>query len=162
MLHPISLPDLWRSPQHEQSIEFAQTIADFPTLTPVEGNVRLVHRGNFLEVNGRAKTIVTLTCDRCLQTYNHRVDVELQEILWIEELPPATGELELAAEDLVETLSPEGEFDLQDWIYQHLWLSLPQQQICQTDCSGLPESKAESLQVDRRWTALRQLKEHLN
>ena len=43
------------------------------------------HGGTFLEILAQAETIVTLTCDRCLQNYNYRLSIDTSEIIWLEE-----------------------------------------------------------------------------
>ena len=90
-----------------------QHLVDLETLTPVRGELTVTHQGTYLEVKARADTIVTLTCDRCLQAYNHRVSLSAQEMIWLEHEPdPATLPLEreVAVEDLFETLPPNGYF----------------------------------------------------
>ncbi|WP_071590748.1 DUF177 domain-containing protein [Synechococcus sp. PCC 7336] len=160
MLRPISLGDLSQVSGGRREIEFRQPIANFVSLTPVQGWVKIVHRGTFVEVAGSFQTIVTLSCHRCLQTYNHQLQAEMSEVLWLEKAPAAIAkEAEVGMEDLLETLSPDGEFDLEDWVYQQLCLSLPQRQLCAEDCAGLVAEVKQGETVDRRWTALQQLKQ---
>ena len=159
MLRPIPLSDLTQAPNRSRELGFRQDIANFDALTPVEGVVRVSHRGNFVEVFGELSTIVTLECYRCLQSYNHRIQTEIEEILWLDKPQPQPGvEIELGMEDLVETLDPDGTFDVEDWVYQQLCLSLPQRQVCSADCGGLEVSIPEDQPIDSRWNALKQLR----
>lgn len=163
MLRPISLKDLLQAPNRTRESEFNQNIANFDSLTPVEGTVAIAHRGNFVEVSGQLSAIVTLDCYRCLNAYNHRLQADVEEIIWLEKPQPQVGqEVEVGVDDLVETLDPDGEFDIEDWVYQQLCLSLPQKQICSTDCSGVEIDPGNQPQTDRRWSALQQLKQQMS
>ena len=75
-------------------------------------------------------------------------------------------ELEVAFEDLVETLQPTGHFDPGEWLYQQLCLAMPQRQLCDSLCQGIqlspqPEEPSEP-SSDRRWASLESLKNHLS
>ncbi|MDX2271710.1 MAG: DUF177 domain-containing protein [Cyanobacteriota bacterium] len=163
MLKPIRLDDLQRLPRQTYTQTFQQFIEGFASLIPVTGQVAITHRGNFLQANGQANTIVTLSCHRCLQQFNHRLAIQFEEILWIEDpaAHPLPQELEIAPEDLMERIAPHAEFDLTDWVYQHLYLQLPDHLACRADCPGIPVSASPSPppqpSVDPRWAALRRL-----
>lgn len=107
---------------------------------------------------------MTLTCHRCLQNYNHRLTVGTSEIIWLDpaaDLPDeGPMERELAVEDLVETLSPQGYFDPSEWLYQQLCLAMPQRQLCDASCVGVQPVTRESSEklADRRWASLEALK----
>ena len=162
MLRPIPLKDLLQAPNRNRELDFRQEIANFESLTPVEGTVTVAHRGNFIEVSGRFRAIVTLDCYRCLNAYNHRLNADVEEILWLEKPQDVPGlEIEVGVDDLVETVDPDGAFDIEDWIYQQLCLSLPQKQICADDCSGVNVDTANEQPTDSRWNALEQLKQQL-
>jgi len=129
-MEAIYIPKLARAPEQTESIQIKEYFPALETLTPVQGNVRVIHRGNYLEVVARAETIVTLTCDRCLQQYNHRLSVNPVELIWLEEPNEEADELlverEIPLEDLVETLSPQGYFKPDEWLYEQLCLEIPQ------------------------------------
>jgi uncharacterized protein len=163
----IYIPQLVRAPEQTETVEVNHHLAELETLTPVQGVVKVSHRGNYLEVSGKAEAIVTLTCDRCLQQYNHRIVVDTSELIWLQKLaddPDADLlEREVAYEDLVETLDPEGYFQPLDWLYQQFCLAIPPRQLCDANCPGIQiESSSEpSMLVDRRWASLQSIKEHL-
>jgi uncharacterized protein len=169
MIEPIHLPQLARASDQTEVVSIQDWFPDLPSLTPVKGQVKVVHNGNFLQVDGNAETIVTLTCDRCLQQYNYRLATEASELIWLEEITEGdalkgavTEELEDA--DLVETLPPEGYFQPDDWLYQQLCLALPQRQLCDVECPGIVfESNAPVSEpvTDYRWAGLADLKRQL-
>jgi uncharacterized protein len=171
MMEPIFLPQLTRAPQQMEVLEVNEPLAGLEALTPVQGQMKVVHQGNYLQVEGKAETIVTLTCDRCLQQYNHRLKIKASELIWLRETTAADAladEIVTLTEedDLVETLPPDGYFQPDDWLYQQLCLALPQRQLCDPKCSGIPvPTKLETVTdrtMDRRWAVLADLNQQLN
>ena len=163
----IYIPHLLKAVERTRSLLFETTFDNLATLTPVRAEVSVRHGTTFLDVRGTAKTIVTLACDRCLQQYNHRVAINAQEIIWLEDSASASQDLPLEQEvnldDLVESLSPNGYFEPETWIYEQICLSLPQRQICNEQCSGLSiEEQTNSVpEIDERWSVLEALKQQL-
>lgn len=169
MLEAIYIPRLAKAFEQTETIEFQQFIQDLETLTPVRGRLTLRHGGNYLEVTAQAETIVTLTCYRCLQQYNHRLKIQPTEIICLDETGngPDEGPLEreIALEELVETLSAQGTFDPEAWLYEQICLEIPSRQLCDADCPGIEFSPGQGSPLsvgDRRWAqALEQLKKQL-
>lgn len=138
-----------------------QSIAGLASLTPVSGHVRALHHGTVLEVEGRADTIITLCCDRCLQTYNHALSATARELLEIKVAGPEEEEVLFAAEDPVECLDPGGSFDPERWLFEQLSLQLPLVNRCGPDCPGPPlpaDDASGNGGGDPRWAALRSLR----
>jgi uncharacterized protein len=167
-MEPLFLPQLTRAPQQTEVISVNTTLPDLETLTPIQGEMRVVHGGNYLRVETEVDTIITLTCDRCLQQYNHRLTTQASELIWLEDgdreadLPEDFSVEQPEDTSLDETLSANGYFYPEDWLYQQLCLNLPQRNLCRTDCSGvdLPQSgSAERNHIDHRWAALESLKQ---
>jgi uncharacterized protein len=165
-METIFIPHLLKSPDRKRVIVFEDFIPDLATLTPVRGNLSVRHGGNFLEVAVQAETIITLTCDRCLQQYNHRLKLNASELIWLDKnqdldkyyLP----EKEIAYEDLSETLSPNGDFDPQMWLYEQLCLALPPRQLCSANCQPPTFVPPEDTPIDGRWASLESLKRQLS
>jgi uncharacterized protein len=166
-MQAIYIPHLLNATDRTRFLQFETTFNNLATLTPVRAEVSVRHGTTFIEVQGTASTIVTLTCDRCLQQYNHRVAINSQEIIWLDEAVGLTQNLpleqEVSLDDLVESLSPQGHFDPETWIYEQICLQLPQRQICDDSCQGLQveEAKPAKPMIDERWSALEVLKQQL-
>lgn len=166
-MEAIYIPQLTKAPERTEVIPVQEFIAGLETLTPVRGKVKVQHQGNYLEVSGKAETIITLTCHRCLKQYNHRLMVDTSEMIWLDESAslPYEGaiEKEVAVEDLVETLPPEGHFNPLEWLYEQLCLEMPQKQLCEKDCAGIPAEVSNSAEKigDRRWASLEALKKQI-
>jgi uncharacterized protein len=170
MMEPIFLPLLARTAQQTEVMTVNTSFVDLEALTPVQGQMKVVHHGNYLQVEAIAETIVTLTCDRCLQQYNHRLTTQASELIWLREATATDTFEEAFSEvmedaDLVETLPPNGYFQPDDWLYQQLCLALPQRQLCDASCPGItaPVNPPEAAQptMDQRWSALATLKHQL-
>ena len=165
-MRSIYLPQLAQAPQQTEVVALKETVAGLDTLTPVQGEIKVEHRGSYLQVSAQVETIVTLACDRCLQQYNHRLCVDVSEMMWLAaptEPPVDASDEGDEWDDLVEVLSPQSYFDLEDWLYQQLCLQLPQRQLCDQTCPGLPATaKTTGATVDQRWAALEALKQALD
>lgn len=171
-MEPLHIPQLAK--RHEKTLEIIvdTTVPEFDTLTPVRGKVIIKHGGTYLDVSAQAETIVTLKCDRCLQQYNHRLELDTNEVIWLEEADPEPArrgmEVRTDPEDLVDSLVPDGHFDPNVWLYEQLCLSLPLRHLCAKNCAGiippqepdLGPSEAEQLR-DSRWGVLANLKDRL-
>jgi len=164
----IFIPRLLQAPDQTERVDINRQLPDFATLTPVQGFVEVSHRGTVLEVQAEAETITTLTCDRCLQQFNHRLRVKCSEFIWLEDPnTEADGEAdrELSVEELVETLSPQASFQPEAWLYEQLCLAIPLRKLCAADCPGIalsdPLPEVAPPPTDHRWASLEALKEAL-
>jgi uncharacterized protein len=167
-LQPIHIPQLLRAPERTHQLEIDDYWDELETLMPVRGRLTVSHKTTYLEVSAVAEVIVTLTCDRCLQQYNHRLKIDVNELIWLEDAADSDPELEKenTVDELVETLPPHGHFNPQTWIYEQLCLELPLRRLCDQNCAGIqhastvpPEQQEPT--IDHRWAALQSLKSQL-
>jgi len=164
-MEPIYIPRLIKAPERTENLEIRDYLDELETLTPVQGSVRVTHHGNYLDVDGQAETIVTLTCDRCLQQYNYRLVIQPTELIWLEdEMDEADNlplEREITLEELVETLPPNGYFYPDKWLYEQLCLEIPQRKLCDRTCPGIQvgDMPSHPFKSDRRWASLEALKD---
>lgn len=167
-MEEIYIPQLLKAPGRKREIEINEVIPGLETLTPIRGTLIIRHGGNFLELSAQAETIVTLMCDRCLQNYNHRLLIDTSEIIWLEEIEPDLENLplerEVSLEDLSESLSPNGHFDVEQWLYEQFSLAMPFRKQCSQDCQGAATTTTanKQQQIDSRWASLASLKEQLS
>jgi uncharacterized protein len=163
-MRAIPIPQILNAPHKTIALDVAEHLPSLETLTPVKGEMSVTHQGTYLEVKGTASAIMTLECDRCLQSYNTRIQVDTSEMVWLEEPASESAlEKEVDLEDLIESLSPQGEFNPEEWLYEQMCLAIPQKKICRPDCKGIeitsnPPQKEE---IDHRWAALSSLKQQL-
>lgn len=166
-MEPIYIPHLLKAPKRTAEIIVDDSIAGLDTLVPIKGYISVRHGGNFLEIVSTAETIITLVCDRCLQHYNQRLALDTSELIWLqselETVQDIPAEREVHLEDLSETLSPNGHYDPEVWLFEQLSLALPLRKICGADCPGASvETSSDDGYVDHRWSSLAVLKEQLN
>ncbi len=164
-MRAIHIPQILNAANKTLAIDVAEHLPQLDTLTPVKGELTVAHRGTFLEVSAQAGAIMTLECDRCLQSYNTRIQVNTSEILWLEDTVEEDDvlEKEVELEDLVESLPPNGHFKPDEWLYEQMCLAIPQKQICNADCQGIEITSNPPVQeVDHRWAALSTLKQQLS
>ncbi len=166
-MEPIFIPRLLKAPQQQEVLQVDENLADLETLTPVRGQMTVAHRQTYLEVSGKAAAIVTLACDRCLQNYNTRLQVETTELIWLqrpsdaEDLP---SEREVSLDDLEESVDPHGYFNPETWLYEQFCLEMPLRKVCDPEnCQGADTTKVDDEpQVDARWAKLADLKQQLS
>ena len=162
-MEAIYIPHLLKAANRRAEIIVDDRISNLDTLTPVKGKITVRHGGNFLEVMSQAETISTLTCDRCLQQYNHRLAIDTSELIWleseIENIEDIPLEREVSLEDLSETLPPNGHFDPEVWLFEQLSLALPLRKVCGQNCPGAAETSfKDDNATDSRWSSLAALK----
>lgn len=160
-MEALYIPQLLKMPENKVEINFNDSISGLNTLSPVKGLLVVTHGGNFLQVQVQAKTILTLTCDRCLQSFNHLLKVNTSELIWLEsplEIEQNIPlEREISLENLSETLDPYGYFEVESWIFEQLSLAMPMRQLCGKNCH-LPQVENEQSYFDHRWANLASLK----
>lgn len=164
----IYIPQLAQASKPIEDIVVKEFLPGLNTLTPVRGNIRVEHRGNFLQVTAQAEAIMTLSCNRCLQQYNHRVRLNASEIIWLDEEAVEEeflAEREVALDELVESVSPHGYFHPSSWLYEQMCLEIPQRQLCEEKCPGIEQNQqeieTEDKPIDSRWASLQSLKKQL-
>jgi uncharacterized protein len=164
----IFIPQLVTAPEKTEEIKVKEFLPGLETLTAVRGVLKVQHQGNYLDVSAQAEAIVTLTCYRCLQQYNHKVVIDTSEVIWLD---PNTNQVdnlplerEVAMEDLVESLPPDGHFYPSEWLYEQMCLAIPLRQLCDASCAGIPANNISSTDnqlADKRWSSLEALKKNL-
>jgi uncharacterized protein len=161
-METIFIPHLLKSPDRQRVITVDNFIPSLETLTPVRGTLIIRHGGNFLDLSVKVETIITLSCDRCLQQYNHRLKLNTSELIWLDKNKDYDKsyplEREIAYEDLSESLDPNGDFEPQMWLYEQLCLTLPPRQLCSANCQPPAFILPENASIDGRWASLESLK----
>ncbi len=160
-MEKIYIPRLLKMPEQKEEIKLNHQISGLNSLTPVRGVFQVAHRGNFLELQLQADTILTLSCDRCLQTFNYRLEVDTSEIILLKEQESDLNlplEREIITEDLSETLPPDGNLIVDDWIYEQLSLAMPLRNLCGNNCQPpMIKEKEDITTKDGRWSSLASL-----
>lgn len=140
---------------------------------PLQGTVTLMRTTDGILVTGTLETALELVCDRCLNTFEVPIEIELEEgfrpTVDIDSgatLPPVKGEERATLIDEHHIL------DLSEVARQMILLAAPMHPICQPDCAGLcprcgknlneGECECETETVDPRWSKLQTLLDEMN
>ncbi len=124
-----------------------------------------------LRVEGQLRTVVGLTCSRCLVEFDDTLSSQFH-VTFTRQLPEvddqATDGHELTAEEMGLIPFEGEEIDLRDTLQEQIILALPMQPICRSDCRGLcarcgvnlnqAACSCPSEAVDPRLAVLKQLK----
>lgn len=128
-------------------------------------SLEVVHEGIF--VSGSVYVRVEGECSRCLDPFEHDLDVDVQEMFFFEEPERVRGR-ENAEDDDEQRLIEHDAIDLEPTLRDAVVTALPFQPVCREDCAGLcsecgarladhPGHHHETL--DPRWEALRPFSE---
>lgn len=122
----------------------------------VEGVVENI--ADVLVLQGQAKSVLDLTCDRCMRPFQQEKVVDLHCLL-AETLEGEEDEGEIILLD-------QGELDVGELAYTAFILDMDTKHLCSEDCKGLCPGCGVNLnqepcrckkQADPRWAALEQL-----
>lgn len=113
-------------PVEDLGAEFRDELIEFAA--PIQYRLEAEMHGDNIFVQGSLKTLLRLTCARCLRTFDHEID--LPEFV---ALAPLSGE---------EALPQEGDFaDLTPLVRDDILLALPTNPLCKPTCRGLALKK---------------------
>jgi uncharacterized protein len=91
-----------------------------------------------VEMQGQLKATLSLTCDRCLVSYDFDVDTELQVLFkTVSSEFTHLKELECNVEELDSVILDEPVVDLDDVLRQQLYIALPLKSLCSEQCRGI-------------------------
>jgi uncharacterized protein len=125
----------------------ASRIDEIPFVSPVEGTITLTNLGAVLRIEGRLRTVATLTCDRCGSPFAYDLDATVEEEAgWGS--ATAVGS---AAEGETSYLVQAGEsieLDVEMLARDALVLALPMAAHCSPDCPGLCAGCGANLRLE--------------
>jgi uncharacterized protein len=125
----------------------ASGVDEVPFHEPVEGTLTLTNLGGVVQVDGRVRTAVQMTCDRCAVPFAHRLEAEVDEELdWTSaRAADAPGEEGGCLIDAGDTIA----LDVEALVREALLVALPMTARCQPDCPGLCERCGANLRIER-------------
>lgn len=109
----------------------------------------------------------TLRCNRCVESYEMPMAVEMALVLQIRETETVAEAVELEEDDFGFLQLSEPELEIRPLVMEQLQLSLPMKPLCRKDCSGLCSTCGTNLndgkcqckpEIDARWAMLQNLK----
>lgn len=122
-----------------------ETIEDTSRRQNLAVSIVLEHVGNEILLNGNIAGTITVECCRCLETYEHPVNIR-----FMQSYPDS-----------------EPEIDVEKEVREQLVLNMPTKPLCRTDCAGLCPQCGTNLNRNRcscksethdpRWDKLKEL-----
>jgi uncharacterized protein len=130
----------------------------------LEGKVKLTRTNRGILVYGKIHTRIPLECSRCVKTYNHQLNFDIEEEYFpvidvnsgiFVEIPDEPGSF---------TIDEHHILDLNEAIRQNALLTIPMKPLCREDCGGLCTTCGKDLNegqcecskegIDYRWSKL--------
>ncbi len=118
---------LKREPQHLKGLD-----DEIQFIAPLELILDVTNCGTHLEAKGTVKTVVKLTCGRCLEQFDYPLAADFNEKYVAKEAAGGTDQ------DLRDCITFEGDhINLLPEVMAAIRLALPMRQVCRDDCQGL-------------------------
>ena len=150
MDYKISIEELENAPAKTLDVHFEEKIEGLNCVAPIIGDLTALSLGEFVEVRGNVKGIVTLECDLCLKEFEYKFDFDIDEMFAKSALLEDYGqETELKDGQFVTDLQGSDEIDIYDLLYQSVILNLPNKKVCGINCNGDKFLKEENLSDPR-------------
>lgn len=165
----VTIDELRASPQRRLGLTFKENLEGTEAVKPVVGELVASVDVCGVRLSGWVKTLLKLSCHRCLRPYFQNLDIELDERFVHDsgqEVPP---QRELNRGDFVEPIPADGVLDISDVVYQAVTLATPTYCLCGEECPGPPiQPESDSKEggapadqaakpVDPRWENLKTL-----
>lgn len=117
--------------------------------------------GSNYTFSGKIISKFTLNCDRCLENYNLKLDIDFEVIY--------TSEDQVEKDDNLMYFSPQDiEIDLKPYVRDSILLNIPFKKLCSEKCKGLcakcganfnhEQCNCNTEKTDPRWDSLKELK----
>jgi uncharacterized protein len=126
---------------------------DLVTFTaPINYAIDVSRFADIIEIKGRVKSAIGLSCGRCLEPYKMAVASSFS-LAYTSQLPDCVDEegeeVELSAEELGLTLLDTEEIVLTEPLQEQVLMAMPIQPLCQDDCQGLCAHCGANLNIDK-------------
>lgn len=158
--HKILTEDIENAKNKVLEIDFDEVIDDIPSSKPVKAHLILKSTGDFIEVTGRLKAELTLTCDLCLKEFEYKIDEEINETYAKQTLMEEYGkETELKENQFIIDLAGSDGIDIYDLLYQSVILNIPNKKVCGINCNkGVFQTDEELVEADPRMEVFKNIK----
>ena len=138
---------------------FSKEISEVNSIGPVEAELVLKSLGEFIEVSGNVKGVLSLQCDVCLNNFEYKFDFDIDEMFAKTALSAEYAqETEIKEGDFITDLNGADEIDIYDLLYQSVILNLPNKKVCGINCNGEDKFSKEEEMSDPRMDVFKNIK----
>ena len=138
--------------------EFHEFMEEFGA--EISADLQLKSLGQFIEITGKAQGNLKLICDRCLNEYEYKLNINIEETFAKQSLQDEySQEFELQRGQFIIDLNGEKEIDIYDLLYQSVILALPNKKVCGINCNEDMFVSEENYQIhDSRMDVFKNIK----
>ena len=111
--------------------------SDFSATSDVEGKVRVWSKDGMVIVEGEVSVELDLTCSRCLTHFRYPVYHHFRSIYSPFHEMCKVEDLELKPYDMDVSIYNGIDLDLDNVLFEQVFLGMPAQVLCRPDCKGL-------------------------
>ena len=129
-----------------------------------QGEVKLVRTDRGILVKGTLRTVIEVTCSRCLSFFNCPLALNIEDEYFPTTDVVSGDWLPLPEEPSYFTIDEHYVLDLTEAIHQCVMLAIPMKPLCREDCAGLCSHCGHNLnqgpcncltqKIDPRWSEL--------
>jgi len=135
-MHNIKIEDIELEPIKKLSYKFDEFMEEFGT--EIHAKLECKSIGDFIEISGNIKGNLKLVCDRCMEEYDYKLDIDIDETFAKNSLQDEySQEYEIQNGQFITDLNGADEIDIYDLLYQSVTLSLPNKKVCGINCKGI-------------------------
>lgn len=130
----------------------------------IQGSVKLLRTNRSILVTGSLKTTTRVECSRCLQKFEHPLQIDIEEEYFLTRDPVTGVALPPTGEAGAFVIDENHILDLTEAIRQYTIMALPMKPVCREDCAGLCPHCGRNLNLgacqcppsapDARWAPL--------
>ena len=119
--------------------------SDFLALSDLTGNVNVWDQDGMIIVEGDLEVDLRLTCSRCLSYFRYPISHHFRSIYSPFYETCQEEDLELKPYDMDVSIYNGEELDLDNVLYEQVFLGMPAQPLCSPECKGLCPSCGANL-----------------
>jgi len=119
--------------------------SDFSATSDVLGKVNLCDKEGIIIAEGEVSVDLRLTCSRCLSHFRYPISHHFRSIYSSFYKTCQEEDLELKPYDMDVSIYNGVELDLDNVLYEQIFLGMPAQALCSPDCKGLCPSCGANL-----------------
>ena len=138
------LKTVFHNEGEEKQVKYKLDIADididgvFPFRTPLDVTATAKNRASLVSLTIRACFSYSRSCDRCSTDFTREMDMLFEHKL-------AQTLVDDGNDDYIET--PDFKLELDETVISDILLSLPQKNLCRSDCKGLCQNCGHNLNM---------------